>query len=83
LDLGCDDGSFKKSERAIILCTEGFSLKEVELLVGVLTHKFNLKCTINKAGKGANIRISPKTIPILQALLKPHMPSMMLYKLGL
>jgi len=77
-----DDGSFCKRDRVVRLCTEGFSLKEVELLVGVLTHKFNLKCTINKAGKGANIRISAKSLPILQALLAPHVPSMMLYKLG-
>ena len=79
----CDDGSFKKSERAVILCTEGFSLKEVQLLVSVLTHKFGIKCTINKAGKGANIRISTKSLTELQALLKDKMPSMMLYKLGL
>ena len=59
------------------------SLKEVELLVKVLTDKFNLKCTINRNKNGFIIRISSKSLPILQALLKDIMPPMMLYKIGL
>jgi hypothetical protein len=79
----CDDGSFKKSERAVILCTDGFTLKEVKLLVEVLTHKFNLKCTINKEKNGFRVRISAKSLLILQNLLKDIMPPMMLHKIGL
>lgn len=79
----CDDGSFCKRDRALILNTQGFSLQEVELLVKVLTENFNLKCTINKNRKGFVIRISTKSIPHIQFLLKDIMPSMMMHKIGL
>jgi len=79
----CDDGSFCKRDRAIILSTQGFSLQEVELLVKVLTDKFNLKCSVNKNGKAFVIRISTKSLPVIQSLLKDIMPPMMLHKLGL
>lgn len=45
----CDDGSFCQRDRAIILNTQGFSLEEVNLLISVLTTKFNLQCTKNKS----------------------------------
>jgi hypothetical protein len=51
--------------------------------MSVLTNKFNLKCTIHKQGKGYRIRISSKSLPVIQSLLKDIMPSMMLYKIGL
>jgi hypothetical protein len=79
----CDDGSFCKRDRAIVLSTQGFSLQEVELLLKVLTDKFNLKCAINKNGKAFVIRISTKSIPHIQSLLKDIMPPMMLHKIGL
>jgi hypothetical protein len=79
----CDDGSFCKRDRALILNTQSFSLQEVELLVKVLTEKFHLKCTINKNRKGFVIRISTKSIPLIQSLLKDIMPPMMLHKIGL
>lgn len=79
----CEGGSFCKRDRAIILSTQGFSLQEVELLVKVLTDKFNLKCSIIKNGKAFGIRISTKSIPVIQSLLKEIMPPMMLHKIGL
>ena len=79
----CDGGSFRKKDRAIILSTQGFSPQEVELLVKVLTDKFNLKCSINKSGKVFGIRISTKSIPHIQLLLKDIMPPMMKHKIGL
>ena len=79
----CDDGSFNKRGGAVILCTDGFTLKNVELLVSVLTDKFNLKCTIYIEKNGFRIRISNKSLPILQTLLKDIMPPMMLHKIGL
>jgi LAGLIDADG DNA endonuclease family len=74
---------FCRRDRAIRLYTQCFSLKEVVLLVKVLTDKFNLKCTINKNKNGFIIRISSKSLPILQALLKDIMPPMKLNKIGL
>jgi hypothetical protein len=79
----CDDGSFHKRDRALVLSTQSFTLAEVELLVSVLTDKFGLKCTISKSNGDFTIRISSKSIPVLQSLLKDIMPSMMLYKIGL
>jgi len=79
----CDDGSFSKRDQSIYLCTDSFALAEVQLLVSLLTGKFNLQCTINKHGNGFRIRIRAKSIPVLQALLKDIMPSMMLHKIGL
>jgi len=79
----CDDGCFVKRHQVIYLCTDSFSLVEVQLLVSVLTGKFNLQCTINKHGNGFRIRIRAKSIPVLQELLKDKIPPMMLYKIGL
>jgi hypothetical protein len=79
----CDDGSFVVKDKAVVLCTHSFSIDEVKLLVSVLTDKFNLKCTINKDNGKDIIRISSKSLPDLQNLLKSIMPPMMLHKLGL
>jgi hypothetical protein len=78
-----DDGSFDKRDRALVLSTQSFTLAEVEVLVEVLTQKFGLKCTINKNNGGFIIRISSKSLPVLQSSLKDIMPSMMLHKIGL
>ncbi len=48
----CDDGCFDKTNRAVILCTESFTIEEVNLLASVLTDKFHLKCTVNKRTNG-------------------------------
>jgi hypothetical protein len=82
----CDDGSWCKQGRKVILCTESFTLEDVNLLLNVLNDKFNLKCYINKKGTGHNgyrIIIPSYSIPVLQNLLALHMPSMMKHKIGL
>jgi len=78
-----DDGGFNKLYRAVVLSTQSFSLEEVKLLVNVLNKKFGLNCTINKKGAHFVIRIPSKSLPLLQALLAPHMPSMMRHKIDL
>lgn len=79
----CDDGSFNKKDRALVLSTQSFTIAEVKLLVQVLNDKFGLKSTINANNGGFTIRISAKSTPVLQSLLKDLMPSMMLHKIGL
>lgn len=79
----CDDGTFSKRDKCVVLCTQSFTLEEVKLLIEVLTKKFDLDCTMNRSGKGHVIRISQKSLPKLQSLLTPHMPNMMRYKIGL
>jgi len=78
----CDDGTICK-DRAVVLYTNSFSLDEVNLLISVLTSKFNLKCTVNKNREDYVIRISSKSLVELQNLLKNIMPPMMLHKIGL
>ena len=79
----CDDGSFCQRDRAIVLNTQGFSLEEVELLISALTDKFDIKCTIKKERNSYAIRISSKSLSLVQSLLSPIMPSMMRHKIGL
>ena len=79
----CDDGSFEKKTRGVILNTQGFTKEEVELLAKTLNDKWDLKCTLNHSRDAFIIRISTKALPVLQNLLAPIMPSMMLHKIGL
>ena len=79
----CDDGCFCQKSRAIFLSTNSFTLSEVNVLVDVLKNKFGLICTINSQKGKPRIRISPKSLPVIQSLLKPVMPNMMIFKLGL
>ena len=68
------------------LCTESFTLEEVNLLLDVLNNKWDLKCYKNKKGTnlaGYRIIIPSYSIPRLQTLLEPQMPTMMRHKIGL
>jgi len=78
-----DDGSFVKKDNGVILCTDSFTHEEVNLLASTLIGKFNLDCTIYKEKNGFRIRISSKSLPVLQDLLKNIIPPMMLHKIGL
>jgi len=77
----CDDGYWHGN--GTILCTNSYTLEEVNILVKVLTEKFNLKCSIFKQNADFLIRISSESVPELQNLLSSHMPSMMKHKIGL
>jgi len=77
-----DDGSFHKINQVVTLSTHSFTLDEVNLLVDVL-NKWDLNCRVNKYKNAYVITIPFKSLPVLQKLLKPHMPSMMQYKIGL
>jgi len=79
----CDDGCFCQRSHAIFLSTNSFTLSEVNNLVNVLNNKFGLICTINSQNGKPRIRISPKSLPVIQSLLEPAMPSMMRFKIGL
>lgn len=78
-----DDGSRDKHKKFVVLCTDSFTLVEVELLVDTLNKKWDLKCYKCKQGKGYRIIIPSYSIPVLQKLVAPHMPPMMRYKVGL
>jgi hypothetical protein len=81
-----DDGAVQR--HGLILCTHCFTYNEVQLLVNALKINFNLKVTINKAGKskdGLNnqyrIRISQYSMEDLYNIVKDYMCPNMLYKL--
>ena len=81
-----DDGAVQK--HGLILCTHCFTYNEVQLLVNALIINFNLKVTINKAGKSKNglnnqyrIRISQSSMENLYNIVKDYMCPNMLYKL--
>jgi hypothetical protein len=42
------DGYFDNDKQTIFLCTENYSLDEINLLIEVLNQKFDLKATANK-----------------------------------
>jgi hypothetical protein len=79
----CDDGSYCKTTSRIIICTDSFSLEEVNLLANILNDKWNFECYVNKYGNNYRIRIPKKSLAKVQVLLRDIMPSMMLYRIGL
>ena len=43
-----DDGYWDKSAKTVIICTDNFTLAEVELLIAILKSKFNLTATVKR-----------------------------------
>jgi hypothetical protein len=76
-------GCWNKVNRHVVLCTDSFTLPEVELLINVLNSKWNFKCYKVRKGSSYRIIIPSYSIPVLQELLSPHMPPMMKHKIGL
>lgn len=42
----CDDGQYVKNG-AITLCTDNYTLQEVNFIIEALANQYNLKCTIH------------------------------------
>ena len=78
-----DDGFWNKIGRFITLCTDSFTLIEVELLIDALNKNFNLKCYKCKYKNNYRIIIPSYSISTLQNLIAIHMPPMMKYKINL
>jgi len=75
---------FCKTSSVVIICTDSFTLEEVKLLINVLNDKWNLECYKTKTSNGGyRIVIPRRSLPILQNLLDPLLPSMMKHKIGL
>ena len=78
----CDDGNWVNG--GVHLHTNSYTLEEVNLLVKILNEKFNFKCTVYVVDKNTGariIRINAESVPQLQALIGPIMPSMMRHKI--
>lgn len=81
-----DDGF--RSGNGVVLCTDSFTLIEVESLKKVLEFKFDLIVTIqnrtsSSGAKDFRLRINGKSHDKLLSLIKSHFILSMYYKLGL
>lgn len=77
-----DDGSNKSKEcNGRLLCTHGFTEKEVDFLVSALKQKFGLLCCPRKQRDGTEIYINAQSANKLYSLLSPYICDSMRYKL--
>nr|QGI24135.1 LAGLIDADG endonuclease [Conidiobolus sp.] len=74
-----DDGS--KHGKGLHISTYGYSIKEVESLIMVLTKKWKLKCTIHLKDNKPRIFIWSESKEKLRQLIEKHIHSSMHYKL--
>ena len=58
-----DDGSWNKVNKYVTLCTDSFTLVEVQQLIEILNTKFNLRCYKTKSGNNFRIIIPSYSIP--------------------
>jgi hypothetical protein len=79
------DGYWDNTENTIFLCTENFTLEDIQTLLNILRIKFQLVVGTTKRGKGFRLRFSKRELNIrkLRALVQPHMHPSMMYKLGI
>jgi len=68
----------------VLICTDSFILKDVVKLMNVITIKYSLECTLREPKKDQyRIYIRKQSLSNLVAIVKPHMSTYFLYKLGL
>jgi hypothetical protein len=76
------DGSFQRG--GVVLCTDSFTVDDVELLCAMLRNRLGLVVDLVTSTKGyPRIRIYKKSMPVLHKLVLPHMDVSMHYKLGI
>lgn len=76
------DGTYQRE--GLVLCTDGFTHTEVELLCSMLRSRFDLVVKVTLSGKKhPRIRIMKDSMPQLKSLVVPHMHPSMHYKLGI
>jgi len=76
------DGS-RGTSRGLYICTDSFTLQDVQRLSRYLINTFNIRCSIHKAGNNHRIYILAKSVPIVRDLVLVYMHESMLYKLGI
>jgi hypothetical protein len=79
------DGYWDNGNKTVYICTECFTLDEINLLLYILRNKFGLIVTIRKRNDGFRIRFSSKepNLKLLRSLVISHFHPIMIYKLGL
>jgi len=81
----CDDGQQVK-KGGITLCTDNYTLSEVELLIKALNKRYQAECTIhNKKGKSDRIYhriyIKKNSLESIKNIIIPHIHKSFLYKI--
>jgi hypothetical protein len=82
----CGDASYHKRDGCIHIYTNSFTPAEVDLLRSILLTNLNIESTRNVANRAKEqyiIRIPKGEVGKLQELVKPHIPSIMHYRVGL
>jgi len=79
----CDDGSFSKETKFVVLCTDSYLESDVDSLISVLSNKFELDCRKSRSGNSFRIVIKNNSLDKLRNLCSQHLHSSMHYKLGL
>ena len=84
------DGYWDNHSKTVVICTDSFTLAEVELLIIVLKTKFNLTATVQRRIKSNKeicwrIRFSGKSenICLLRTLVQSYIIPSMFYKLNI
>jgi hypothetical protein len=68
----------------LTLCTDSYTLLEVNNLINVLKIRYGLICTIHTPRENQyRIHISKKSMNIVRTLVSKHMPNSMKYKIKL
>ncbi len=80
----CDDGSLVANTRHGVLCTDGFSMKEIRLLHQYLLKVWSIQCSIHEVAQTGKYRIWIRSRSELQKFLRLILPYLeveaMLYK---
>lgn len=67
----------------LIICTDSYCIEDVVRLMNVLIIKYKLECTLrHHTLTQPRINIRQRSMPLLRTIVRPHMHSSMLYKLG-
>ncbi len=74
-------GDGAKRNEGVTLCTDGFTLQEVVLLINILIIKFNINPTIHKEKKYYRIYIGKKDLNLLRPHILPFFVDHFLYKI--
>lgn len=75
------DGSAKP--HGLVICTDSYSIDNIVKLTNVLVIRYRLDCTIrNHTCNTYRIYIKQRSMSLLSTIVRPHMHSSMLYKLG-
>jgi len=75
------DGS-RSTSKGLYLCTDSFTLADIQRLIQYLSYKYNIKCSIHKSGNKYRIYVLVKSVSTLKDLILPFMHQSMTYKLG-